>query len=375
MQDNPSQRVDRAPLAERLANRMLADWQKETLATSVPVSAPPPVVAPVVVPVVPSAPTPSPEEIVFVSAPPPEEIAPAPPIPPEEIIPAPSSAWSPNPKSTLQIDFDRLNAAGFITPTSKPSRLIESFRIIKRNLLRSAFPPNREPDNPVSSDQEHRRPVSDPDVPSLTLDPDVRPSAPNLKKRRFSSDNANVVMITSCVPGEGKTFTALNLAMSLSIERDLFVLLIDADSHRRTLGRLLGVEQEMGLIDFLAGHITDIRSMIMRTNIPNLSFIPAGRPHSHGVELLSSKNAGALMRDLGARYPDRIILIDTSPVLATTEGVVLSSYVGQTVVVVDKNVTTKKNIKKVLPMIRSGGGVKFVLNNAFEEANYLTYGY
>lgn len=239
------------------------------------------------------------------------------------------------PRAAVQIDFDRLRAAGFITPTSPRNQLIECFRAIKRSLLRTAFP------------EESAAP----------------------------ENNSNVVMVTSAAPGEGKTFFALNLAMSISIERDLFVLLIDGDSNRRSLGRLLGVEEERGLVDLLAEEAGDVGDIMLRTNVPNLSFMPAGRPHTHGAELLSSKQMGALMRDLGARYPDRIIIIDTSPVLATNEGVVLSSYVGQTVLVVEKDATTKKNLRQTLAMLKGGRNVACVLNRVTDEHGYGEYGY
>ena len=98
---------------------------------------------------------------------------------------------------------------------------------------------------------------------------------------------------------------------------------------------MLGVCHELGLVELLTNTGYSVPEIMVRTSIPNLSFISAGRPHAHGVELLSSKQMGALMLDLGAHYPDRVVIIDTSPILATTEGVALSSYVGQTVVVVE----------------------------------------
>jgi len=296
MQVNPPVPDDRLSLAERLANRLLA---KDP--------APPPVPA------------------AAVAAP---DLGPVPP-------PQSEAAVQAEPRAAIQIDFARLQAAGFITPTSPRSQQIESFRAIKRNLLKVAF----------------------------------------LEGATVPGNNANVVMVTSAVPGEGKTFVALNLAMSISIERDLFVLLIDGDSNRRSLGHLLGVQQERGLVDLLAEEKHDVADIILRTNVPNLSFMPAGRPHTHGTELLASKQMGALMRDLGARYPDRMIIIDTSPVMATNEGVVLSSYVGQTLVVVEKNATTKKNLRQTLSMLKGSGNISCVLNREIYEHSYHEYGY
>jgi protein-tyrosine kinase len=306
MQGDPPAHEERLSLAERLAKRRLTEEPA------------PPVAAPPGMPVAMAAPTLPPEFKTI--------LAPAPDQPPEPRL---------EPRAAVQIDFDRLRAAGFMTPTSPRSQLVECFRAVKRSLLRTAFP------------EESAAP----------------------------ENNSNVVMVTSAAPGEGKTFFALNLAMSISIERDLFVLLIDGDSNRRSLGRLLGAEEERGLVDLLAEETGDVGDIMLRTNVPNLSFMPAGRPHTHGAELLSSKQMGALMRDLGARYPDRIIIIDTPPVLATNEGVVLSSYVGQTVLVVEKDITTKKNLRQTLAMLKGGRNVACVLNRVTDEHGYGEYGY
>jgi protein-tyrosine kinase len=310
MQGDPPAHEERLSLAERLAKRRLTEEPA------------PPVAAPPGMPVAMAAPT-LPPEFKTILAPSPEQ-------PPEQ-PPEPRA----EPRAAVQIDFDRLRAAGFMTPTSPRSQLVECFRAIKRSLLRTAFP----------------------------------------EKSAAPENNSNVVMVTSAAPGEGKTFFALNLAMSISIERDLFVLLIDGDSNRRSLGRLLGAEEERGLVDLLAEEAGDVGDIMLRTNVPNLSFMPAGRPHTHGAELLSSKQMGALMRDLGARYPDRIIIIDTPPVLATNEGVVLSSYVGQTVLVVEKDITTKKNLRQTLAMLKGGRNVACVLNRVTDEHGYGEYGY
>ncbi len=253
------------------------------------------------------------------------------PTPPPAAMAEPDTASSP--RHAIEIDFNTLREAGFITPNSPPSPQIESFRIIKRHLLKLAF---------------QKGPLG-------------------------VSTNNHVLMVTSSVPGEGKTFTALNLALSFSAERDLFVLLIDADSHRRSLGKLLGMDQEIGLVDLLAEHKVKAHEIIHRTNLPNLSFMPAGRPHPHGPELLSSKQMIALMRDIGARYADRVIIIDTSPVLATTEGLVLSSYAGQALVVVEKDVTTKKDIQRTLKMLHECPNVSCVLNKVSYDYNNPEY--
>jgi len=238
----------------------------------------------------------------------------------------------------LDINFVKLQAAGFITPDSSRTTSTEAVRGIKRQLLKTAFPHGRKG---VSGGNNHD----------------------------------NVIMVTSAMPGEGKTFIALNLAMSFCAERDLFVLLIDGDGHRRNLGGLLGAREGGGLVDILVDKTLQVGDLIQRTSIANLSFVSGGRSHPHSAELLSSKQFGLLMQDLSARYPDRIIIIDTPPVLASTEAVVLSGHVGQTVVVVEKDRTTGRQFQRTLEMLEGGRNIGCVLNLVPAEEDFTGYGY
>ncbi len=282
---------------------------------------------------------------------------PAPPRP-EDLLQAPGSVVAPPPVETmtgegpppvaisreaverdgtfLQINFAKLQAAGFITPLSPRTNSTEAIRVIKRQLLKIAFPQGR---------------------------------------RDVIAGNDNVIMVTSSLPGEGKTFVSLNLAMSFCAERDLFVLLIDGDSHRRTLGGLLGAKGDVGLVDILVDNDLQVRDLIQRTNVANLSFLPGGRPHPHAAELLASKQSGLLMQDIAARYPDRLILIDTPPVLASTEAVGLSGHVGQTVVIVEKDRTSKRQLRRALEMLEGGRNVGCILNMVPLEETFADYGY
>jgi exopolysaccharide/PEP-CTERM locus tyrosine autokinase len=236
----------------------------------------------------------------------------------------------------LQINFQKLQASGFITPSSPPTANTEAIRVIKRQLLKSVFPEG---------------------------------------DRRVPEGNNNVIMITSSMPGEGKTFISLNLAMSFSAERDMFVLLIDADCHRRSMGELLGAKADVGLLDILADSSLQVGNLIQRTNVPNLSFLPGGRPHPHSAELLASKQFGVLMQDIAARYSDRVIIIDTPPVLASTEAAVLSAHVGQTLVIVEKDRTSKRQLQRTLEMLEGGQNVGCVLNMVPQEESFTEYGY
>lgn len=235
----------------------------------------------------------------------------------------------------LQINFQKLQAAGFITPSSPLTEKTEAIRVIKRQLLKVAFP----------------------------------------KGAGGGNVNDNVIMVTSSMPGEGKTFVSLNLAMSFAAERDLFVLLIDADCHRRSMGELLGARPDVGLVDILGDDSLRVGDLIQRTNVDNLSFLPGGRPHPHAAESMASKQFGLLMQDIAARYSDRVIIIDTPPVLVSTEAVVLSGLVGQTLVVVERDRTSKRQLQRTLEMLEGGRNVGCILNMVPPEETFTEYGY
>jgi receptor protein-tyrosine kinase len=225
----------------------------------------------------------------------------------------------------IQINFQSLEAAGVATPASHPSinARIEELRVIKRQVLKTAF----------------------------------------VEGRTRTSENSNVIMVTSSVPGEGKTFISLNLALSFTLERDLFVLLVDADNHRRALSTLVGApDNGVGLIDLLVDPTLRMRDIILRTTLPNLSFISSGQPHPQGSELLASKQMDAVMHDLSARYPDRLIIIDTPPLLASTEGAAMAAHVGHVLVVVEKDRTTRRNLRQTLDLLDGCDTLSCVLN-------------
>jgi len=250
---------------------------------------------------------------------PPPAAVPIPPDPPAAARPQPAGQCS----ASFQINFKRLEAAGVASPTSQRGSRIEELRQIKRQLLKTVF----------------------------------------VEGRTRANHNSNVIMVSSSVPGEGKTFITLNLALSFSMERNLHVLLVDADNHRRTLSGLVGApEAAVGLIDLMTDRTLTMRDIILRTNLANLAFIPSGQPHPQGAELLASREMAAVMHELAQRYPDRVILIDTPPLLASSEGAVLSANVGQIVLVVEKNRTTKGNIRRSIELVDSCDTISLILN-------------
>lgn len=233
----------------------------------------------------------------------------------------------------LMLDLARLGRAGFLTPESGRSQLAEEMRHIKRPLLLNAF----------NSNAENR--------------------------------DSNLIMVTSSRPGEGKSFTSLNLAMSIAKERDKTVLLIDADVAKPGTTRLLGVETGAGLVDYLLGDSLSISDVLLKTNVPNLRFIPAGRRHHHSTELLASESMRHLTAELSDRYSDRIIIFDSPPLLATSEASVLAELVGQIVMIVESEKTSKQEVNEALELIGEDKVIGMVLNKARGSFGADYYGY
>jgi protein-tyrosine kinase len=236
-----------------------------------------------------------------------------------------------------KLDFDKLKRSGYITPDQQQSHLAEEFRAIKRPLLLRAF---------------------------------------GNDKRKI--ERGNVVMITSAQPGEGKTFTSINLAMSIASERDLHVLLIDTDVYRQRLEDELGIGDRKGLVDLLFDDTLELTDLFVRTDIPNLTILPVGTRHPQAPELMASQKMAALMDDIAARYPDRVIIIDSPPVLASSEASVLALLVGQIVLVVEANRTKKSNVERSLKLISNCENIYFVINKTGADSTispYRTYAY
>ena len=238
----------------------------------------------------------------------------------------------------LVLDIQRLAQQGMVLPNTDRSRIKEEYRHIKRPLLMSAA-----------------------------------------GKGTSVLNHANLIMVTSAHPGEGKTFTAANLALSIAAERDKTVLLVDCDVVRPSLGGLLGYKAQKGLVDYLINSDQDLAELIMKTDLPTLSVLPAGNPHHLSTELLASDSMQHLMTELSSRYSDRIVIFDSPPLLATTESCVLAHLMGQIVIVVEAERTTKADVREALDRLGSlpETAVGFVLNKTRHEGdvNYYGYGY
>ena len=234
--------------------------------------------------------------------------------------------------TTLAANGISLPSAGFV-------RTVEEFRIIKRHILANA---SRSPVGP-------------------------------------GSDFNRVIMITSAKPGDGKTYTAINLALSLAFERDLKVLLVDADVYRQSMCGYLGIKAEVGWTDLLSDTSLTFPDVLLHTNIPNLSVLPAGKAHSEVPELLSSRKMGYMVTEMARRYPDRFIIFDTLPCLASSEPAILAGMVGQTVFVVAAHETSRDQVESSLRLINACPSVSLILNKAepmlTEQFGKYGYGY
>ncbi len=174
-------------------------------------------------------------------------------------------------------------------------------------------------------------------------------------------ENGNIVMVCSSLPGEGKTFNAINISMSIAIELDKTVLLVDADLPRRNTSSLFGLDDEPGLTDVLVGE-KDLTDAIVSTDLQDFKILPAGTKHHHGTELLASDKMFNLITELASRYQDRIIIFDTPPLLITSEAQVLAGLAGQVVLIVEADRTLKHDVEDAVAMLDSTKPIGLILN-------------
>ncbi len=224
---------------------------------------------------------------------------------------------------TVVLDTARLALAGTIDWSSDRTPVMEELRLIKRRLLRRAFNSANGPDS-----------------------------------------ISHLVMVTSSKPREGKTFTSTNIAISISLEEDYNVLLVDADIRRQALRQNLGLEANQGFVDLLLDPSLDMSDVLLRTNIPRLSVLPAGTMSDRAPELLASSRMRDLIDDMAQRYKDRIILFDTAPCLVSSDAATLAAHVGQVVFVIEAEQTQQHEIIAALNLISACPDISLVLNKA-----------
>ena len=223
----------------------------------------------------------------------------------------------------VELDLGRMRELGMVTAAGGRTNLLEEFRIIKRPLLKRAFAERGPKDNP-----------------------------------------ANLIMITSSLPGEGKTYCAINLAMSIAMELDHTVLLVDADVARPSVLRTLGLPAQRGLMDILIDDKLDLSDVMLRTNVDTLSILPAGTSTARATELLASSTMSNMVNEIANRYPDRVVIFDSPPLLLTSESRVLASHMGQIVMVVEAQTTTQHAVKESLRQLEGCSNVNLIYNKA-----------
>lgn len=234
-----------------------------------------------------------------------------------------------------RIALELLHSKGMLTPDQSNTQISEEYRNIKRPLIKNALG-----------------------------------NGPVLVER------GNLVMVTSAMPGEGKTFTSINLAMSIAMEKDRSVLLVDADVSKAGITRTLGFSAGLGLSDYLTDESLSLQNIIIKTNVPKLALLSAGREADDMTELLASEEMERLVSDLSRKYSDRIVILDSPPLNATTEARVLTGLAGQVVMVVAAEETSQSAVLEALDYLDRDKPIGFVLNkNRRSSSSSYGYGY
>jgi protein-tyrosine kinase len=233
----------------------------------------------------------------------------------------------------IQIDLRMLQRHGLLAPTKHEKRLIDQYRAIKRPLLRNA---------------------------TVGHEPAVQ--------------HGNLLMVASAFSGEGKTFTCINLCLSIARERDWNVVLVDGDCVKPDLTSLFGAEHEPGLIDALREPNLDIESLIMPTDIPHLALLPAGGKDEQASELLASSRMARLCAEMSKADRRRMIIFDSAPLLLTNESAILASQVGQVVLVVRANHTSQKAALEARDRLDPTKAICLLLNQSGASESLVSYG-
>jgi exopolysaccharide/PEP-CTERM locus tyrosine autokinase len=162
--------------------------------------------------------------------------------------------------------------------------------------------------------------------------------------------------------------------MSIAMEMDRTVLLVDADVAKPDVANRLGIESEKGLIDVLLDEKMTLTDVLLRTDIPKLTLLPSGGKHVHSTELLASERMRQITLELSSRYPDRIVIFDSPPLLLTSESRVLAGLMGQVVLVVEEGVTSQHAVKEAMSLLESNEIVGIVMNKGRRGSSGDRYG-
>lgn len=223
--------------------------------------------------------------------------------------------------AAVAIDRAMLAEKGLLVPDAPIGALVEEFRQVKRQLLQTA------------------RVV-----------------------KKLDGDRSRTVLVCSARPNDGKTYCAVNLAIAMAAERDVEVLLIDADFAKPDVMTRLGLNDGPGLLDALADPNVDIEACVVVTDIPQLSLLPAGTKSNNDTELVASRRTGEVIAALLAADPKRLLIFDSPPALAATPASVLANHAGQVMLVVRADRTTEGDLREAVALLEGCEHIQLVLN-------------
>ena len=244
-----------------------------------------------------------------------------------------SDPAQPHSKQFVSLNRADLAASGYIVQDAK-SETVEEYRLIKRRLLKGVE-----------------------------------------ANKKLGVDIPNMVLVTSALQGDGKTFTALNLALSLSMEMDRTALLIDGDVMKSGVSRTLDIASDAGFVDLLTNQEQEFSELLFKTDVPNLSILPSGKSGMRATELFSSDRMKAVCQEISNRYPDRIIIIDSPPLLQTTESQALAQIIPNIVFVVSASHTPTTAISNAMELLDKEKNINFVLNKVRLNGSGMYYYY
>jgi protein-tyrosine kinase len=226
------------------------------------------------------------------------------------------------------VDLAMLARARMFDWTQGRCQISEEFRLAQRELLRAAFAPTAE------------------------------------------AGLSNLLMVTSARPGEGKSFTALNLACSVALQKDHRVLLIDSDAKRGSICQALGLGDAPGILDLASDPSRNAADLILRTDIEHLSILPVGQERGRSSELFASREMRQLVQRLGRRYSDRLVILDGSACLSTSDPAALAPIVGQVLFVVEAERTQRDEVEAALDLIQACPSIMMLLNKVQMSTRY-----
>ncbi|MDR6851190.1 exopolysaccharide/PEP-CTERM locus tyrosine autokinase [Sphingomonas sp. BE123] len=261
----------------------------------------------------------------------------APLVRPEPVAPVDPVAQPAAARRRIAIDRKKLADHGMLVPGAVITALAEEFRLVKRQLLTTAR--QIRADGGAGAD-----------------------------------DRSRMILVCSAKPNDGKTFCAINLALSLAAEKDVEILLVDADFAKPDVLARLGAPDGPGLLDVLSGGVKNVEDCIIDTDVPQLSVLPAGTRSVADTELLASARAAAILDGLAAANPRRIVIFDSPPILAASPASALASHVGQVMLVVRADRTRESELRDAVGLLDGCEHIQLLLNSVSIQPNGRRFG-